>query len=105
MYDEYFRKWRFDDMKYANISVRVEPGYLQFDDKANSLYRIIKSEGEKNEPTHKQTTWICKDERNIECRVQVIHLFEDKSNIISVIYGKICYVYYIDEIEDLSLKQ
>ncbi len=98
-YDEYFRKWRFDEMKYSNISIVVEKGYFQFDDKAQSLYRIIESEGEKVENDYKQTTWKCKDENNIECKVQVIHYFESKSNVFVVIYSKICYVYHIKEIE------
>jgi len=98
-YDEYFKKWRFDEEKYSNISIVVEKGYFQFDDKAQSLYRILESEGEKMESTHKQTTWRCKDENNLECRVQIIHYFENKSNVFVVIYNKICYLYYIKEIE------
>jgi hypothetical protein len=98
-YDEYFRKWRFDDMKSANISIVVEKSYFQFDDKANSLYRILESEGEKVEDTYKQNTWKCKDENNLECRVQIIHYFENKSNVFVVIYSKVCFVYYIKEIQ------
>ena len=98
-YDEYFRKWRFDEVKYSNISIVVEKGYFQFDDKAQSLYRILESEGEKVESTHKQTTWRCKDENNLECKVQIIHYFENKSNVFAVIYNKICYLYHIKEIE------
>jgi hypothetical protein len=98
-YDEYFRKWRFDDMKSANISIVVEKSYFQFDDKANSLYRILESEGEKVEDTYKQTTWRCKDENNLECRVQIIHYFENKSNVFAVIYSRVCFIYYIKEIQ------
>jgi len=100
IYDEYFRKWRFDEEKYSNISIVVEKGYFQFDDKAHSLYRIVESEGEKVEDTYKQTTWKCKDENNLDCKVQIIHYFEEKYNLIAVIYGKICYIYYIRVIEE-----
>jgi len=86
-------------MKSANISIVVEKSYFQFDDKANSLYRILESEGEKVEDTYKQTTWRCKDENNLECRVQIIHYFENKSNVFAVIYSRVCFIYYIKEIQ------
>lgn len=99
-YDEYFKKWRFDEVKYSNISIVVERGYFQFDDKARSLYRIFESDGEKTYDTYKVTTWVCKDENNVNCKVQIIHYFEDKTNAVAVIYNNICYVYHIKEIEE-----
>lgn len=104
-YDEIFKKWRFDEPRYSNISVRVEKGYFQFDDEAESLYRVIESEGEKIESSYKATTWVCRDEKNIYCRVQIIHYFENQSNVLTVIYKNICYLYHIKNIDDYSVKQ
>jgi hypothetical protein len=98
-YDDIFKKWRFDEMNYSEISIVVEKRYFQFDDKAQSLYRVIEKQGENVESAYKSTTWMCKDERNINCTVQIIHYFENKSNVFAVIYDKICYVYHIREVE------
>ena len=98
-YDDYFKKWRFDEMKYSDISIVVERGYFQFDDQAQSLYRVVQKQGETLESNYKSTTWTCKDEKNLDCTVQIIHYFENKSNVFVVIYDKICYVYHIKEVE------
>lgn len=103
-WDEMFKKWRFDEDRYANISIRVEKTFFQFDDEAQSLYRVIESEGEKLEKTYKATTWVCKDEKNTYCRVQVIHYYENIGNVFAVIYDKVCYIYYIKDVEDYSNK-
>ena len=42
---------------------------------------------------------IVEDENNLECRVQIIHYFENKSNVFAVIYSRVCFIYYIKEIQ------
>jgi diaminopimelate decarboxylase len=99
VYDEYFKKWRFEDFKYSDISIRFEPGRFVFDDSNRSIYTVTERMGEKINSDSKFTSWVCFDEKDRKCVVQLIHYYETKENVLTVVYGKTCFVYYITEVK------
>lgn len=99
VYDTYFQKWRFKDFVYSDISIRFEPGLFVLDDENNSRYKVVEPKGEKINESSKYTTWVCVDEKGRNCTVQLISLFEEEQNLLSVIYDTVCYVYYITDVK------
>lgn len=98
-YDEYFKKWRFSEFIHSDISIRLEPGRFVFDDENRSVYTVKINNGEKIEESVRYSAWTCSDEKGRECIVQLISYKEAEMNVLSVVYQRICYVYYISEVK------
>ena len=98
LWNSYSEKFIFEEKyNYNDINFTITNAYIQVDDVAKSLYRIIKEHPKKISGNSEVVTAECLDEQNRKCSFSIVI---DKLNDISyimIIYEKICYVYIISK--------
>jgi hypothetical protein len=93
-YNEYKKKYDFDEFHYAEIVFTFYEKYITVDDIGHSLYRITETLPIRKTSNSETRSVKCLDENNKEC-VFAIMSFDDGTASIGVIYDEKMFVYVI----------
>jgi hypothetical protein len=99
-WNSYTEKYSYGEKNVADITFSIWDTYISADDKSRSVYRIINKSKDIYEDEYKIFGWDCYDERNVQCRWSIIKYYsQDIPDVITIIYPKIAYMYFISEVE------
>lgn len=101
-YNERTDKWVFGNTTFTDIVIMVEKTYVQVDDNAHSLYRIIERMEDVKERNFISWAWKTLDEKNRTCVVQFTHFYGTNTGTMMVIYDGTCIVYTLRKNNNLS---
>lgn len=96
-WNDYSKEYQIDDNDIRDVRIRFSfyDTYIQVEDEARSLYRIVKTYPRKTTQFGESITADCLDERNIKCIVSLI-TYKDTSELhIVVQYAKVAYFYIV----------
>ncbi len=99
-YNEYSKKWTWDDMKDISLRFTMDGNFLKINDEAGTKLWTYEDQGEKtgvdgDGDRYKRHTWKAFDEKNRKCIFMMTWYEQPRLVYYSIFYSDFAFRYYI----------
>lgn len=103
VWNKYTEKYTYADPKETNIVFKVFKTHITVDDKAGSVYKMVRESKEVIQSDYTVKGFDCKDEKDRDCNVSIIKYEDPKyPSVLIIIYDTIAFMYFIRDFENLD---
>ncbi len=95
-WNEYPKKWVWDDIVEVDLTFTLAKTYVSINDKSHTYLKIIEQDGKgTNDEDINTISWICTDEENRRCTFMMSAYKKSNVIIYAIVYMNKCFRYYI----------
>lgn len=103
VWDKYKKKYTYSDPKEIDFVFKVYKSHITVDDRAGSVYKMVKQSEDVIEDGYTIKGFSCIDEKNRSCNVSIIKYNDpDTPSVLIVIYESVAFMYFIKYSENLD---